>query len=59
MNKLLDYLLFIDLFLVLICSTLLQSQKPNDLFVSKARRSTTTVIQVYAPTTNVDEAKVE
>ena len=31
MNKLLDYLLFIDLFLVLVCNTLVQFQKPYDL----------------------------
>ena len=31
MNKLLDYLLFIDSFLVLVCNTLVWSQNPNDL----------------------------
>ena len=42
------------------CSTLMQSQKQqNDLFVSKANHSFITVIQVYALTSKVEEAKVE
>ena len=42
------------------CSTLMQSQKQqNDLFVSKANHSFITVIQVYAPTSNAEEAEVQ
>ena len=38
----------------------MQSQKQqNDLFVSKANQFSITVIQVYAPTSNAEEAEVE
>ena len=38
----------------------MQSQKQqNDLFVSKANQFNITVIQVYAPTSNAEEAEVE
>ena len=42
------------------CSTWMQSQKrQNDLFVSKANHSIWFVIQVYALTSNAEEAEVE
>ena len=38
----------------------MQSQKwQNDLFVSNANHSNITIIQVYAPTSNAEEAEVE
>ena len=43
------------------CSTLVQSQKPqSDLFVRFQGKSfNTTVMQVYVPTTNAEEADIE
>ena len=42
------------------CSTWMQSQKrQNDLFCFQGKPFKITVIQVYAPTSNAEEAKVE
>ena len=42
------------------CSTWVQSQKrQNDLCLFQAKPFSITVIQVYAPTSNAEEAKVE
>ena len=42
------------------CSTWMQSQKrQNDLFFSQGKPFNITVIQVYAPTSNAEEAEVE
>ena len=42
------------------CSTWMQSQKrQNDLFCFQGKPFKITVIQVYAPTNNAKEAKVE
>ena len=44
----------------LICSTWMQSQKwQNDLFCFQGKPFNITVIQVYAPTSNIEEAEVE
>ena len=41
------------------CSTWMQSQKQNDPFRFQGKPFNITVIQVYAPTSNAEEAKAE